>query len=55
MEFAKLRRSLAESGIARRIDEMFDFITYREVRELRIERADIALIARRKGETARNA
>jgi hypothetical protein len=41
MDFANLRRVLAESGVYRRMDEVIAFITYRDVREMRVERSPI--------------
>jgi hypothetical protein len=47
MEFSNLKRFLAESSLYRRLDQVIGFLSYREVRQLRFERSDVAPVGRR--------
>jgi len=42
MDFAPLRRWLSDNRLYRRALQEIDFLTYREVRELGFERANVA-------------
>jgi uncharacterized protein YjiS (DUF1127 family) len=55
MEFAFLKRFLAERRVYRRVVQELSFCTDRELRELGFERVDIPRIARRAAEETRAA
>jgi hypothetical protein len=49
MQFSFLKRLLAR----RRVDELIGFLTYREVRELEIARAETSRVARKAAQETR--